>query len=187
MLHPISVRSLVALSLLTASLAGAPRTATAVAAASTAVPSPRPTAPCQRDETAIVIDTAARRLHLCRDGARAETFMVALGISGVDKRRAGDNRTPLGSYRLGPPRASRWFHRFIPVQYPTAAQQRAGFSGGAIGIHGPPRGLETAARLAMLVASDWTAGCIAVGTDDEIERIVAWVDAHQVRTVRLVP
>lgn len=181
MYHPITVRSLVAVSLLIASLAFAPL------AAATAASSPRPTAPCQRDETAIVVDTAAHRLHLCRDGAREETFAVALGISGVDKRRAGDNRTPLGSYRLGTPRASRWFHRFIPVQYPTVAQQRAGFSGSAIGIHGPPRGLETAARLAMLVASDWTAGCIAVATDDEIQRIVAWVDARQVRTVRLLP
>ena len=108
-------------------------------------------------------------------------------MSGVDKRRAGDNRTPLGSYPLGAPRAARWFHRFIPVAYPTAAQQRAGVSGGAIGIHRPPRGLETAARLALLIASNWTAGCIAVATDAEIERIVAWVEAHQVRTVRLVP
>ena len=178
MLHPAIVRSLIAVSLSFAAQARAPLAA--------AAPAPR-AADCQPDETAIVVDTSAHRLHLCRDGARAHSFVVALGMSGVDKRRVGDNRTPLGSYPLGMPRASRWFHRFIPVAYPTAAQQRAGFSGSAIGIHGPPRGLETAARLAMLVASDWTAGCIAVATDDEIERIVAWVDARQVRTVRLVP
>jgi hypothetical protein len=154
-----------------------------------APPSRSPTAPasCQPDETAIVIDTPAHRLHLCRAGAREQSFVVALGMSGVDKRRVGDNRTPLGSYPLGAPRASRWFHRFIPVAYPTAAQLRAGYSGSAIGIHGPPRGLETVARLAMLVAHDWTAGCIAVATDAEIERVGAWVEAHQVRTVRLVP
>jgi hypothetical protein len=29
-------------------------------------------------------------------------------------------------------------------------------------------------------------GCIAVATDDEIERVVAWVEARQVRAVRLV-
>ena len=161
--------------------------AAALTAPATATPASRPAAACQPDETAIVVDTTAHRLHLCRDGTPAQTFAVALGMSGVDKRRAGDNRTPLGSYPLGPPRASRWFHRFIPVDYPTAARRRAGFSGGAIGIHGPPRGLENAARLAMLVASDWTAGCIAVATDAEIDQIAAWVDAHRVRAVRLCP
>jgi L,D-peptidoglycan transpeptidase YkuD (ErfK/YbiS/YcfS/YnhG family) len=141
---------------------------------------------CARGETAIVVNTSGHRLHLCRDGAREQTFTVALGVSGVDKRRQGDNRTPIGVYPLGAPRASQSFHRFIPVAYPTPAQQRAGYSGSAIGIHGPPRGFEAAARLAALVATDWTAGCIAVASDGDIERIVGWVDAHRVRTVRLV-
>ena len=141
---------------------------------------------CALGETAIVVDTTGHRLHLCRDGARAQTFAVALGLNGVDKRRRGDNRTPLGVYGLGTPRASQWFHRFIPVEYPTPAQQRAGYSGSAIGIHGPPRGFEAATRLAALVVTDWTAGCIAVASDDDIERIVGWVNAHRVRAVRLV-
>jgi L,D-transpeptidase catalytic domain len=74
----------------------------------------------------------------------------------------------------------------VPVGYPTEAQQRAGFSGGAIGIHGPPRGFETAMRLLALVETEWTAGCIAVATDDEIERIVAWIHQRRVKGVRLV-
>ncbi len=134
--------------------------------------------PRRRDR--VVVDTTAHRLYLCARGAAERTFTVALGVNGVDKRRTGDNRTPLGIYPLGTPRASASFHRFVPVAYPTPAQARAGFTGSAIGIHGPPRGLDGAARLQALVATDWTAGCIAVATDDDIEAIVRWLDARGV-------
>jgi L,D-peptidoglycan transpeptidase YkuD (ErfK/YbiS/YcfS/YnhG family) len=161
-----------------------------LAATTPSAPPPRPTAPrstsaCRAGETAVVVDTTAHRLYLCGNGAAERSFTVALGANGVDKRRAGDNRTPLGSYALGTPRASASFHRFVPVAYPTPAQSRAGFTGTAIGIHGPPRGLEDAARLRALVATDWTAGCIAVATNDDIETIVRWLDQHGVRVVRL--
>jgi hypothetical protein len=35
------------------------------------------------------------------------------------------------------------------------------------------------------VATDWTAGCIAVATDGDIEAIVRWRDERGVRIVRL--
>ena len=145
-----------------------------------------PTRPTTRRQARAVVDTTAHRLYLCARGEAEGAFVVALGANGVDKRRVGDNRTPLGSYPLEAPRASRFFHRFVPVAYPTAAQARAGYSGGAIGIHGPPRGFDTAARRQALVETDWTAGCIAVTTDEEIERIVAWVYQRRVRSVHLV-
>ena len=140
---------------------------------------------CAPAETAVVIDTRAHRMHLCTAGKADRTFAVALGARGVGKQREGDLRTPLGRYGLGPPRASQSFHIFVPVQYPTPAQARLGFTGGAIGIHGPPRGWTTLAGLAMLVAQDWTAGCIAVTTDADIEAVAAWVRKLQVKEVRL--
>jgi murein L,D-transpeptidase YafK len=143
--------------------------------------------PCDPDETAVVVDTRAHQLHLCRAGKIDRTFTVALGTRGAGKQREGDNRTPLGRYGLGPPRASQHFHIFVPVHYPTPAQARMGFTGGAIGIHGPPRGYATLAQLAMLVSQDWTAGCIAVATDEEIEAVAAWVRRQEVKDVRLVP
>jgi murein L,D-transpeptidase YafK len=139
---------------------------------------------CRASETGIVVDTRAHQLHLCADGKIERTFAVALGMSGVGKQRQGDNRTPLGRYALGPPRASQHFHIFVPVQYPTPAQARLGFTGGAIGIHGPPRGWSFA-ELGALVAQDWTAGCIAVATDNDIEAIAAWIHQHGVKDVRL--
>jgi hypothetical protein len=150
-------------------------------------PRPRPTqGTCRTNETAVVVDTTGHRLYLCERGAVEGSFAVALGANGVDTRRTGDNRTPLGIYPLGTPRASANYHRFVPVAYPTPAQARAGFTGSAIGIHGPPRGLEGPARLLALVATDWTAGCIAVATNDDIEAVVRWLDTRNVRTVRLV-
>lgn len=135
----------------------------------------------------MVVDTRAHAMHLCDAGKIDRTFAVALGTGGVGKQREGDGRTPLGRYGLGPPRASKGFHIFVPVGYPTREQARLGFTGGAIGIHGPPRGSATLAELAMLVARDWTIGCIAVATDDDIEAVAAWVRAKEVKNVRLSP
>lgn len=158
-----------------------------VLVSSSASPAPPPSPPrsCRAAETAVVVDTRTHQLHLCSDGQVERTFAVALGMRGVGKQRQGDNRTPLGHYGLGPPRASQHFHIFVPVQYPTPAQVRMGFTGSAIGIHGPPRGWSTLAELAALVAQDWTAGCIAVATDPDIEAVAAWIRKHEVKDVRL--
>jgi murein L,D-transpeptidase YafK len=139
---------------------------------------------CARAETGVVIETRTHRMYLCNDGTVDRTFVVALGMRGVGKQRQGDARTPLGRYGLGPPRASQNFHIFVPVQYPTPAQARMGFTGSAIGIHGPPRGWSLT-ELASLVMRDWTIGCIAVETDADIEAVAAWIRKHEVKNVRL--
>jgi murein L,D-transpeptidase YafK len=154
--------------------------------ASPASPASPSSTSCLAGETAVVIDTHAHKMHLCDAGTIDRTFAVALGMRGVGKQRQGDLRTPLGRYGLGPPRASRDFYTFVPVQYPTAEQARMGFTGSAIGIHGPPRGWSTLAQLAMLVSRDWTAGCIAVTTAADIEAVAAWVRKREVKHVRLV-
>jgi len=139
---------------------------------------------CRDAETAVVVVTRVRQMYLCNDGKIDRTFTVALGSGGVGKQRQGDGRTPLGRYGLGSPRASHGFHIFVPVQYPTPAQARMGFTGSAIGIHGPPHGW-TMVQLASLVAQDWTAGCIAVETEEDIEVVAAWIRKHEVKNVRL--
>jgi hypothetical protein len=124
---------------------------------------------------AVVVDTAHRTLVLCANSAAVQSFRVALGVGGLGKRRAGDNRTPLGTYPLGAPRGSAQFGTFIPVGYPTPAQVRAGFTGHAVGIHGPLRAYVGAGS--YNTASDWTAGCVAVGSDEEIGSIARWLRA----------
>jgi murein L,D-transpeptidase YafK len=117
--------------------------------------------------------TRSRQLWLCTLGAPAARFGVALGRSGVGKRRAGDGRTPLGTYALGPPRPSARYGTFIPIAYPTPEQAASGFTGSAVGIHGPPRGVDGAAI--PVTAVDWTLGCVATGSAEEVDAIAEFV------------
>ena len=149
--------------------------------------SPIEASPCRPGETAVVVDTRAHRLTLCEAGRAAARFPVALGSGGVDKRRTGDNKTPLGAYELGAPRASQDFHLFVPVAYPTATQARLGYTGSAIGIHGPPRSFARVLALVPVPLPDWTAGCIAVRTDAEMDRIAGWLRARTASRIRLEP
>jgi murein L,D-transpeptidase YafK len=129
----------------------------------------------------------------CEGGARRE-FTVALSRTPVGpKRRAGDWRTPEGTYRIsGAPRKSR-FHLFVPIDYPTRADVVAGFDDGVIGARTAQRLLERLARGELLPQDtplggtlgfhgegeewrgisevlDWTYGCFAL-TDADIEFI----------------
>lgn len=141
------------------------------------------TIPCSGQGTSIVIRTDDKRLHLCEQGKSRQAFDVAIGWAGTPKRKQGDNKTPLGNYPLGRPRGSKRYHRFIPVGYPTPAQRRLGYSGSAIGIHGPPRWSTWAGSLNT--ALGWTRGCIAVGSDAEIDAIAAWIRVKRPRQVHL--
>lgn len=88
---------------------------------------------------------------------------------------------PLGAYSLGEPRASVPYGIFVPVDYPTPEQRRAGFTGGAIGVHGPDRRVRWAGVFVNLF--DTTDGCVGIATDDEMSRIAAWVRARKVRAI----
>lgn len=138
--------------------------------------------PCRNRGDIIVVDTTHNRMWLCQTDTPVQEFGVAIGFGGRDKREAGDKRTPIGEYPLGTPRASgEGFHRFIPVEYPTENQREQGFTGGDIGIHGPPRGWRWLGSLTTW--ANWTRGCIAVGTDSEIEAIEHWVNEQHVKKV----
>jgi L,D-transpeptidase-like protein len=126
--------------------------------------------PCPDRGEVVIVSTETRELWLCGDGVADARFVIALGRNGVGKRRQGDGRTPLGTYALGDPRPSNQYGTFIPIQYPRPDQAARGFSGSHVGIHGPPRGVSYAA-----VGIDWTLGCIATGTDVEVEAIAEWV------------
>jgi L,D-peptidoglycan transpeptidase YkuD (ErfK/YbiS/YcfS/YnhG family) len=133
----------------------------------------RPSHACPGSDVIVLVDTGAGVLSLCRNGATDGVFRVALGRGGVDKRAEGDGRTPKGVYSLGQPRSSGTYHRFIPVGYPTPEQRSQGYSGSAIGIHGPHRAFRWLGP--ATVAVDWTLGCVAVGTEDEVDAIGDWI------------
>ena len=134
--------------------------------------------PCDQMSLGVIVDSDRGRLYLCENQKSFESFSVSLGRGGIEKRAEGDNRTPIGTYSLASPRSSKSFYKFIPVGYPTSAQVQSGFTGGAIGIHGPVRGNKIWSWPVSLV--DWTRGCIAVATDEQITFIADWIEEKKV-------
>ncbi len=128
---------------------------------------------CDGKGTKILVLTKEHYLILCEQNKIADMYDVSLGRGGVDKRDAGDLRTPIGEYKLGKSHASNDFHRFIPVGYPTPQQVQAGYTGSDVGIHGPKRLIKCTGVLALKI--DWTAGCMAVAYDLYIDNIVSWM------------
>lgn len=144
-----------------------------------------PAGVCDDGSARIVVDASDQVLVLCAPGHPAEAFHVRLGRAGIDKRAEGDRRTPSGAYALDAPRPSNsGFHTFIPVGYPTDTQRAAGYTGSAIGIHGPPWLVRVPLRSSLLQWAmqahrpNTSAGCIGLDRVDEIEEIAAWVRAH---------
>lgn len=137
--------------------------------------------PCEGLDTSLIINTSSHTMLLCQKSHEIAEFRVALGQCGVGKRGSGDKKTPLGEYELGLPRASGKFRLFIPVGYPNAEQASKGYTGGNIGIHGPHRGSLWLGKDSAAV--DWTHGCIAVGTDEDISTVAKWVKEQAVKKV----
>ena len=137
---------------------------------------------CEGSGTSILIDSDDSKLFLCKSGKEVGNFRVSFGRGGFGKTKQGDKKTPLGAYSLGNPRPSgSGFKTFIPVGYPTKSQRAKGYTGGAIGIHGPAREFKFLGPINSTV--DWTQGCIAVATDNEIDVISSWVSENSVSRV----
>ena len=140
-------------------------------------------ATCPASGAAVVVDTGQHRLWTCEDGRATGEYAVALGSGGVGKTRQGDAKVPLGEYALGAPRGSSSFHRFIPRRLPHLRAAAARVHGRRdIGVHGPSRGWDKMPA-SINTSTDWTLGCIAVGSDAEIDAIAAWVNGRRVRRI----
>lgn len=124
--------------------------------------------------TRIVIEKAARRLTLERDGQVLARYEVALGSNPVgQKTREGDGRTPEGVYTVDFKHPRSRYHLALRISYPDAraneAARQSGVSPGSdIMIHGIRNGLGWLGKLHR--ERDWTDGCIAV-TNAEIREI----------------
>lgn len=139
--------------------------------------------PCRTRDTRIVVELEAHKLVLCERAQAVKTFGVRLGHGGIGKSRAGDGKTPVGVYPLGKPRASKRYGMFIPIGYPTAQQRTQGFTGGAIGVHGPDRRAKWLGRLVNTF--DSSDGCVGLAKDEEMEAIAQWVRSAKARTIEL--
>lgn len=102
---------------------------------------------------------------LLQNGSVVKKYKVCLGRHPVgQKTRAGDNRTPEGTYTLDRRNPKSKFHRSLHVSYPSQsdslnARQLGVSPGKDIMIHGFPDGFSMDDLGAH---PDWTKGCIAV-------------------------
>lgn len=121
----------------------------------------------------VVIEKAARKLHLYMNGEAFRTFSIALGIRPVgDKQHEGDFRTPEGNYLLDTRNSNSDYFLAIHISYPNRDDVQSALSkganpGGAIMIHGQPNAPTHSESYYR--TQDWTNGCIAVSNSDMID------------------
>lgn len=131
-------------------------------------------APGEKLADRVVVVKSAHTLTLYSRGQILKSYKVSLGRGEAGpKDHQGDHKTPEGAYVLDMKNAKSRFHLALHVSYPNAADrqraQKEGLDpGGAIMVHGLPRGFGWLGSLQHHV--DWTDGCIAV-TNHEIEEI----------------
>lgn len=153
-----------------------------------------------RAEPWVLVDSKARTVAVMDQSGVLERFeKVALGTRGAGvKLRQGDDKTPVGSFRITDIRPSSRYGLFIGLDYPNLdyarlalfegrisdAQYRSILRaleagrmppastplGGEIGLHGVGRA-DPRVHHAEL---DWTSGCIALA-DPQIQRLAALV------------
>jgi murein L,D-transpeptidase YafK len=122
----------------------------------------------------IVVEKAARKLSIFRDGRQLKTYRVALGRSPIGpKEKEGDMKTPEGIYKIDSRNSQSSFHLALHISYPSAndnarAAERGVSAGFDIMIHGIANGRGWIGAFHRW--EDWTAGCIAL-TDEEIKEL----------------
>jgi murein L,D-transpeptidase YafK len=147
----------------------------------------------------VLVDTGRGVVEVVQEGqVRLRLPDIAIGRYGAarDKQR-GDNRTPLGMFRVSRIDPDSPFHLFIGLDYPTPVHARRAAAagvigpderraieeafeagrappqhtplGGFIGLHGIGRGDP-----AVHARYNWTRGCVAL-TDEQIDRLVPWI------------
>lgn len=156
----------------------------------------------------LLVETQPRVLKVMQGDAELEVFQrVAIGRHGADVDKArGDNKTPLGEYRIGWVNGNSKFHRFLGLTYPNIENAKRAYNdgligegtlraimraeleegippqntalGGQIGIHG-----LGAADREIHEIFDWTSGCIAM-TNEEIDRLSKWIKKGTVVVIR---
>ncbi len=116
----------------------------------------------------VIVDLARFRLYVLENvGGEpriASDYYISMGKQGADKVRAGDNRTPVGVYRITQHlTANRLPDLYgagaFPVSYPNEWDRRLGRTGSGIWLHGTPS--NTYARPPR--ASE---GCVVLSNDD---------------------
>lgn len=159
-------------------------------------------------EISLQIDTSAGTMAVLDGESVVHTFTgISIGRYGATEfKRRGDNKTPLGRFRIGWVTNKTRYHRFLGLNYPSLELASTAFSnglinknewldirraekrgevppqntplGGLIGIHGIGTGDPE-----MHQEFNWTNGCVAL-TNDEIDRLLEWVSVGTLVDIR---
>ncbi|UPT77619.1 L,D-transpeptidase family protein [Sulfurovum sp. XGS-02] len=119
----------------------------------------------------IVVYKKKRVLYAYKDGKVVETFRISLGANGGadagNKVKAGDYRTPEGTYSIVRKKCDARLYRSLMISYPSEAdkaraRKRGVNPGGYITIHGQPKWNADGRGDEYTLSRDWTEGCMAV-------------------------
>jgi len=119
----------------------------------------------------IVVYKKKRTLTTYRNGKEVDTFRMSLGAkggaNGGNKVKAGDYRTPEGSYKIVRKKCDNRLYKSLMISYPNTNDiSRARTSGvnpgGYITIHGQPKWNADGRGDSYTLSRDWTEGCMAV-------------------------
>ncbi|MBO0858019.1 MAG: L,D-transpeptidase family protein [Chloracidobacterium sp.] len=126
----------------------------------------------------VLVLKGERKLILLQGDRKIKEYSIALGRNPNGKKiMEGDERTPEGRCKLDYRNPNSVAHLSIHISYPdqndiSQARAKGVAPGGAVMIHGLPKGFGFLGRLQRLW--DWTDGCIGV-TNPEIEEIWRYV------------
>jgi murein L,D-transpeptidase YafK len=116
----------------------------------------------------ILVDVQRFRLYLFenRDGrpALSQDYYISIGKAGGDKRREGDEKTPVGVYRVssylpGSTLPDMYGPGAFPIDYPNPWDRRLGRTGSGIWLHGTESERYSRAPLSSL-------GCVTLANVD---------------------
>ena len=128
-------------------------------------------------EHALLIDSLRSRIYVFRNDngrpQRVADFYTSIGKLGMEKAREGDQKTPLGVYRVTSRVAKEKLSNFygpgaFPINFPNDIDRRLGRTGSGIWIHGTPS--DTYSRPPL--ASD---GCVVL-TNEDFQQLGKYVD-----------
>jgi murein L,D-transpeptidase YafK len=129
-----------------------------------------------------VVDTSRSRLFVyANDLGRPRyvtDFYVSLGLNGAQKRDEGDQKTPVGVYRITSKRDGLpdfYGPGAYPIDYPNEWDRLNGRKGHGIWLHGTPSTTYSRAPRA-------TDGCIVL-TNDDLARLTKYVDVSRTPVV----
>lgn len=160
------------------------------------------------DETWLLVETRPHQLTVMQGNRPLEVFdKIAIGRRGFGYQKArGDDKTPLGNYRIGWVNESSRYHRFYGFSYPNRDNAERAYQSGLIGPDAyqsilradagadiPPQNTPLGGQIGIHGLGsanprvhqifDWTHGCIAM-TNEQIDRLSNWIRKGTLVVVR---